>query len=173
MTANTVNPFKSRRIRIVEAGWETYTGFFGTAEFVDAVSVHPIAWVEQQRLGGIIRMESFEEDEVDTQIGPSAELLRNRELTTEDARVQGADRAIEINGETRLASTIYTREELEEIADRKGINGLRDIGSGWGVIGRSINELIGRILNAQTLSDPAPKGETPVEAAPATEEPSA
>ena len=67
-----INPFRPRRLRIVERGWETYTGSFGTVEFVEAVSVDPVPWLEQQRLGGLIHMVSAETEEDAAQVGPSA-----------------------------------------------------------------------------------------------------
>lgn len=42
-----------------------------------------------------------------------------------------------------------TREELEAIADEKGISGLREIGNELGVKSNSIEDLIGKILAAQ------------------------
>lgn len=47
------------------------------------------------------------------------------------------------------AETVYSREELEAIADDKGIAGLRDIGNKNGVKSNSIEDLITKILNVQ------------------------
>ncbi len=149
MTEKTeINPFRSRRVRIVEPGWESFNGHFGTVEFVNGLSVQPVAWQEQQRLAGLVRMDTAEDDE-EGQLGPAIELTRGRDLSTDDARVQGANRGVLINGQTRLAIETYDRDELERIADAKGIVGLRDIAKAWDVTGRSISELITKILDAQ------------------------
>ena len=44
---------------------------------------------------------------------------------------------------------IYTKEELEKIADEKGISGLRDIAVQFGVTSNSISSLIYKILDRQ------------------------
>ena len=67
-----INPFRPRKLKIVEPGWAGFNGTFGNIEFLDGVSAYPVPWPEQQRLGGIIRMESAEIEEVDIQIGPAA-----------------------------------------------------------------------------------------------------
>jgi hypothetical protein len=174
MTENAFNPFKPRRLKIVEPGWATYCGHFGTVLFEDGVSVDPVTWQEQARLGSLVRMESAEESESGSEVGPAVELLRGRDLTSDDARVQGSGSVVVVEGVERIATSLYSRQELEGIADKKGIAGLRDIATGWGVIGRSINQLIDNILNAQLQSDPAkpaepasaesPEGERPGEA---------
>lgn len=43
----------------------------------------------------------------------------------------------------------YTREALEAIADKRGLKGLREIGEELGIKGKSIPELIDRILKGQ------------------------
>lgn len=156
MTDQTINPFRARRVRITEPGWASFSDVFGTALFKDGVSVEQITWQEQQRLGGILRMESAEEDEVEIRLGPSAELTRNREMGADDARVTNMDKAVIVNGEARLAVANYTRAELEDVADRKGLAGLRDIAAAWSVKGRSVNDLVHAILDAQS-------GATPIE----------
>jgi hypothetical protein len=149
-----VNPFRPRRIRIIESGWEGFTGDFGVTAFVAGVSVDLVPWIEQQRLGGLLRIESAESDEIEAQLGPSAELVRGRALAADDERVAAVNTGVAgVNGEMRLAIERFTREDLEDIADRKGINGLRDVAKAWGVKGRSIAELIHEILEAQEAAN--------------------
>lgn len=145
-----MNPFRPRRIKITEPNFLNMSGYFGTIEFADGVSVDPVPWQEQQRLGGLIRFVSAEDDESEAQIGPAAELIRNRNMGADDERAQGVDRGVMgADGAVRLAGEFYTRDQLEEIADKKGIAGLRDVARAWGVKGRSINEMITEILTAQ------------------------
>lgn len=157
MTDQVTNPFRARLIRIVEPGWETFSEVFGTVTFKDGVSIQPVPWLEQQRLGGILRIESAEEDEVEIRIGPSAELVRVRSMDADDERVTNMDKTVTVDGEVRLAVANYSRPELEDIADRKGLAGLRDVAAAWGVKGRSVNDLINGILEAQT-GNAAPVG---------------
>lgn len=145
-----MNPFRPRRIRINEPGFMELTGWFGTVEFENGVSKDPVPWQEQQRLGGLVRFVSAEEDEAEAEIGPSAELLRIREVLADDPRALAGDSAVTTaDGSTRLAGEFYTREDLEGIADTKGITGLRDIAKRWAVKGRSITEIINDIIAAQ------------------------
>jgi len=149
-TVTHPSPFRPRRLRIEQAGWAGYTGHFGTVLFQDGVSVDAVTWQEQQRLGGLIMVVSAEENEIDHQVGPSAELVRGRDLVHSEAMVAGTDTAVTTpDGSTKLSGELLSREELEDIADRKGIAGLRDVAKAWNVKGRSVSELIGDIVEAQ------------------------
>lgn len=46
----------------------------------------------------------------------------------------------------------FTREELEELADKSGITGLRNIGSQHGVKGRSVVEIINELMALKEAS---------------------
>lgn len=160
-----MNPFRPRRVRLAEPGWAGYNGFVGTVLFENGISVDLVSFREQQILGGIMRLESADENETGTQLGPAAELLRSRDIDADHERVAATAQGVPVgeHGEIRLAVERYTREELEEIADRRGITGLRDIAAPYGVKGRSITELINEILQAQNAGDPplvAPAAET-------------
>ena len=150
-----MNPFRPRRVRLAEPGWATYSGHVGTALFEAGVSVEPISFREQQIIGGIIRIESLDDGEEGTQIGPAAELVRSRQIDADHERVAAADTGVAAgsHGEMRLVAERYTREELEALADRRGITGLREIAAPYNIKGRSINELIGEILEAQAKSE--------------------
>lgn len=171
------NVFRPRRIRIAQDGWGGYTGDFGQVAFKDGVSVDLVPWLEQQRLGGLIMIESAEEDEVGTQVSPSAELLRNRDRPFDESVLAAVEAIVTTPaGEVRVAGSLHTREELEAIADRKGLAGLRDVAKAWGVKGRGIAELIRDILEAQSKASPpaAPAApEVTGEAPPAPEAPEA
>lgn len=156
-----MNPFRPRRVRLAEPGWATYSGHVGTALFEAGVSVEPISFREQQIIGGIIRIESLDDGEEGTQIGPAAELVRSRHIDADHERVAAANTGVAAgsHGEIRLAAERYTRDELEALADRRGITGLREIAAPYGVKGRSINELIGEILDMQARGETTPSGE--------------
>lgn len=55
----------------------------------------------------------------------------------------------EMNAETEAETQTYTRDQLEEIADTDGIQGLREIGAKRDVKSNSIEDLISKILQAQ------------------------
>lgn len=145
------NTFKPRRIKIVEPNWDGYTGWFGQVEFKDGVSIEVVSHVDQMRLGAILRIESAEDSEEGTQINQGADLLRIRKTEAAAAEVTKVGTGVNTGEETISAVElpIYTREQLEDIADKRGINGLRDIAKVYNVVGSSINTLIDKILKAQ------------------------
>ena len=55
-------------------------------------------------------------------------------------------REVQADGTIKVS---YTRAQLEAIADKKGINGLREISDPLNVKGRSVTELIDKIVEAQ------------------------
>lgn len=172
----------ARRIRLTEPAFVNYTGPFGPVNFTDGLSDDKVEWQEASRLAANVRCEDA--DMPGYQLGEVAEGERHR-LRKADAPVI---RAMEVAEKTdtglRLASQQFTREELAKIADEKGLAGVRDIARAWGKTGRSIEECIAAILNAQEpgYTDRVEKGpaseaapaipeETPVvEEAPAVEE---
>lgn len=165
------------KVKIAEKGYASFTGSLGNIQFEDAVSVGHVDFDEAMRLGGYMRI--VEVDEVGNEIGPvsyAAEIARTRNLTTKvvaplergDPNAPSPD-AAEQNGlsapapdpvpEPEVASDeplpIYTRDELEAIADDKGIRGLREIGNALKVRNNSIPGLIDEILAAQTSNQKA------------------
>lgn len=147
-----------QRIRIVEPGWDRYTGILGAVEFKDGVSVEPVAKHEINRIGAALRIEGVESGE---QENSGVDILRS---WSNRAKVENLPRASEKADETpektekdgeseqkadEKPAHVWTEEELAAIADEKGIAGLREIAEPMGVKGRAIAELIREILNKQ------------------------
>jgi hypothetical protein len=148
------------KYKITEPGWETFTGLLGAEEFVDGVSVDDLARNEAARLGCILRIESVSDNPINP--SPSAELNRTYSVQAANVRLETQE---ELEGVVKavvpVAGRIYTREELERIADSNGIKGLRAIADELGLKGTSIADLIAKVLEAQA---PAPaEAPTPVE----------
>ena len=140
--------FRPRRVRIVEPGLVGSTGFIGYTEFKDGVSVAPVTWREAQLLGSSFRIEDA--DEPGYLISPVAETERTRERPADDPVCKLVDEGKHMVGETQVR---HTREQLEEIADKKGLSGVRDIARIWGRTGRSIVECVNAVLDAQEEAD--------------------
>lgn len=145
--------FAPRRVRIVEKGWENFTGQYGTHDFKDGVSVDHLTWRDTLRLGSIIKM--VDADDGKHGLGASDAYLRFRDINPSNPDVVKfqTGEALKVNPNTLRKD--WTREELEAVADKDGLNGVRDIARHWGKTGRSIVECINAILEAQ-------KPETPV-----------
>lgn len=149
---------QSKFLKIVQAGYENYTGPIGAYEFSDGVSTVMIPRVDRDRLATAFQFVEFTEagvDEVDAGVAArmlrdghemAAEMAKLERQTDEEKAVEDATVALQAPD---FVPTIYSREELEKIADKKGINGLRDIAEPWNVKHRSILPLIALIEQAQ------------------------
>lgn len=148
------------KIKITQPGWETFTGNFGSIEFVDGVSVGEVSQTEASRVAAVVRVETTEGKD------PSmAQLIIDTYGTPApmETTVAAADLP-------QPEAPTYTADELAAIADKLGIKGLREIADPLGIKANSIAELIGRILAVSKPAAPAePVEAAPEAAAPATE----
>lgn len=129
------------KLKIVEKGFENYTGMFGVVEFKDGISLDHVNHVERQLLSSLIRVEELEGyEEVTAEKAPVQEVAEIQEEAVKEEPVVAQD-----SGEA-----LYSREQLEVIADTGGINALREIGERFGVKATSISKLISEILAAQS-----------------------
>lgn len=139
-----------KQLKIVEPGWETYTGQLGMIEFVDGLSVGEFSLREARRIAGSLQV-------VDAETGVSPSIAQAMvDNVSEEAAVPAnpyGDEGQGVGGEEPPADPVYTSEKLAEIADKGGIKALREIGDKMGVKDNSIAGLIEAILEAQT-----PKG---------------
>lgn len=142
------------KIRIVEPGWETFTGSMGGAEFVNGESVEPVTQVQVDRIGASIRIElesgkqgGIQERLVSMKGVEVAELVGMPVMTEADVEAQKVN---EVKA-AEAAMIFHSEAELEAIALEKGLKGLRALGDPLGVKGRSIPELIREILAAEKV----------------------
>lgn len=154
------------KIKIVEKGWEGYTGDMGGVNFTDGVSDREVTEFEMSRIASSIQVIDVATGK---QVNEAATLSDNVGTVLEprtEAQTITQKQYDELNAKPELGkpevvgAKIYTGDELLKIADEKGINGLRDIGNTLGVKGRAIPELIDAIVNAQAALD-VPKAPTP------------
>lgn len=137
-------------IILKEPGFEKFTGLFGTVMFSEGRSVEPVSNMEAARFGAITRCET----EDGTNPSPAQTVLDRR---GDKAKVEQDTTKVteqELLAEASLVATAksplgYTREELEKIADKQGIGGLRVIANEVGVKARSVPEMIDRLMEKQ------------------------
>lgn len=162
-----------QRIRIIAKGWEAFTGDLGGVSFHDGLSDHVLPQRERDRLGSLLAVESCDDGVQSNAAATSEKILRTtsaevREPMRSDADVRSGQSSTE-EPETALTaepvepigppatadveplepqetSEPYTRQSLEKIADERGISGLREIADSMDIKGRSINELMTKIL---------------------------
>lgn len=136
---------KSQRIRITEPGWVNYNGPAGGVMFHNNVSVEPVDAQTSARLGSILRIQMLD---TDTQAGVAAELGRMKDTRAEVVAELPVGSSVQPVATPKVVTQRYSREELEKVADKNGIAGLRAIAEPLNVKGRGIAELITEILAA-------------------------
>lgn len=166
------------KVRIMTAGWETYTGSLGfRAVFKDGVSVEDLDPRQVARIGSNLRIHDIE---TGLQVGPSVvaraiqsvsapvvqelprldvvkkEQAATREVLIAEGKARKAvDAAALAEAEAKAAeaideeAVIYSRQELEAIGANDGIEKLRAIAAPLGVKGRAISDIIEAIMSAQ------------------------
>lgn len=140
------------KLKIAEPGYDTFNGAFGLVQFENGVSVDHVSMKDAFQLSALIQM-------VDAETGESISMLNGDEadrLAT--ARVEYYPSVAEVEAQKRMAEKVesaeqpvevaqaYTREQLESIADKEGIAGLRKIGDALNLKGTSVAKLIDAIL---------------------------
>lgn len=140
------------RIKIVEPGWDGFSDWMGPVKFTDGISDEDVAEHVYMNIASSIRCIEYKDDETGTQIGfavngthrdipaPVDPLVLRDVPFTEGTVIQPVDDP---------TTYLYTFDELAEIADLKGIAGLREIGDRYGVRARAIQELMAGIIKAQ------------------------
>jgi len=130
-------------------GWEGFNGLFGQYEFKDGRSVEDLPTLEASRLAAIAPIETEEGHNP----SPSQQLIDMRDVRASDKRTTTrlvrdaeSEKAAQKANECDSAVPTITREQLEAIADKRGINGLREVASEYGVTSKSIQGLIDGIL---------------------------
>lgn len=145
-------------LKIVEPGWETYTGYLGMVEFRDAVSVAPVPQIVADRITSLVRVVEVDEEGAELQAGAAARIVGGATLAAEVVPALETSTEEELAAERKAAAkrdvepdhaSYKTLEDLEAIAAKEGINGLREVAKPWGVRERSIPNLIDAILKAQ------------------------
>lgn len=141
---------KSAKIRLLESQFREYTGPLCGVMFENGLSVSELSFIDQRRICASMRAETV--DGVNVSI--SGAYGDNYSLDSGEAK-RSEISAPEVNiietktQETQSKVAVYTREELEAVADSEGIAGLRVIGNSLGVKAKNIDKMISAIMSAQ------------------------
>jgi hypothetical protein len=149
-------------LKIVSKGWQGYTGQLNIISFKDGVSTEPVPPRIADRIAASVQVVQCDEKgkaaKKPVAVGVQHRLISEtaaRAIITTSLQTQSeADKSLEAKLDaarslTAPVETLFTRVDLEKIADDTGMKGLRDIGDKWKVKGRGIPELIEKILKAQ------------------------
>jgi hypothetical protein len=143
------------KVKITEPGWERYSEYLNGVKFENGESVEELNQMQVDRIAATMRVQVI--DGVPENQRLVSENQRKAEVAENMKRVEAEELEAERRREAekkaekvkKAAGQMFSREQLEEIADEHGINGLRDVGDRLGVKGRSIEGLIEDILKAQ------------------------
>lgn len=147
-----------KRLKFIQKGYETYTGPIGKFTFVDGLSTELIHRVDRDMLSTAFQFAEVDDDGNEVEAGVAARLVSEaREFKAEIhslPRMTEEEKAAEDHSAVlrsqKAPTELYTRDQLETIAEKHGLKGLRTmVGDLWGVKNRSITLLIDEILVAQ------------------------
>lgn len=157
-------------LKLVQPGFENFTGDFGITPFKDGVSLEPVPRLLADRISSSLLVVEIDAPDAETpddaQAGAASRLVTGNllsitlktletatpeQMADEKARIAEAAKKAKIPESARF----YEQTELEEIATSKGIDGLREIAKVWNVKDRSINGLIREIMKAQDANKQA------------------
>lgn len=149
----------ANHLRITATGWETYTGDFGGVAFVNGLSVDVLSRRQIDHISALVRCDlSDDKGALMGQSGISARLVGGVNIGDAPSSLRkatqdelDADRRQRLTNIGKAPTKIYTKEELEAIAAKEGLSGLRKIGDAWSVRDRAIGKLVTLILNAQNV----------------------
>lgn len=153
------------RIRLTQAGFESYTGQMGIIMFENGMSVTDVLPNHAKRIAAVIGADW--EDGSSANVGdhymqsmhmpapmPNEQREQGKDQAEQAQILSGASAVVydstkdTIAKETKadVLSRIYTSDELAAIADDKGIAGLREVAKEFDVKGNSIHSLIDGIM---------------------------
>lgn len=179
------------KIKLIQPGFEHYTGDLGPTAFFNGVSVSDVSTAEARLLAAIMPVvdaetgrgvgdlqthdDQYRTAAVSETLPTLAEIRARRAASLAPLLTLAAQVMPQVPAPVTPAAPVekHTHESLAAVADAKGIAGLRAIAGPLGVKGKAIQELITEILAAQ---DTASRGPTFIEGAepvviPATAEP--
>lgn len=149
--------FEKKFLKVVEPGFENYTGPLSVYEFENGVSLEAIPAHDRDRIAATMKCVEIAENGKENTAGISERLVQESKARAPVREVferQSVEEKIE---EERSAAEksfedtkeIYTEEQLDAIIENGGIKALREIAEAWGVKNRSIPTLRQMILDEQ------------------------
>lgn len=146
------------KIQLIEQGYDSLNGYFGTVLFENGISVSDVSDAEARFFASILQVRCFDDgsDPGANAQYQSALLMEAKTVNMPtqaelDALARDSQPQQEPEVKKEESTVAYTREQLEEIADKSGIGGLREIGDKFNVKATSITKLISAILDAQAM----------------------
>ena len=152
------------KLKLIGKQFVNFTGQFGGIDWENGISVNDVNPIEANRIASIVGakfLDGSDASECDKIISmknmESPYRQTSRPLTVEEIKnfeKEKNKRPLDVEKENKSQPKkqtlkIYTREELEKIADEKGLNGLREVAVPYGVTANKVSSLIFKILDRQ------------------------
>jgi len=145
-----------KKLKIIAPEWANYTGSLGIVHFTDGLSDQFVPDHVRRRLSIGMMMVEIDAQGNEEPASPTHKMIATATIRAEVSEAldrqsdtvkahELLENALNIDANTPT----HTKEQLEKIADKEGIKGLRDIADRWHVKSRSIPDLIKAILDAQ------------------------
>lgn len=132
------------KLRFTSDAYKGFTGNIGVVEFVDGLSVGDVHPNEGRRLAGVFGAEW--EDGSPANVNDGYEQILHTPAPSQE-QIEADREALSLAGPAVAQGKTYTEDELAAIADKQGIDGLREIADPLGVKAKSIKALIDGILD--------------------------
>lgn len=168
------------KIKFATPEMANFTGMFGAIEFADGVSVNEVTMADVNLYRAITTIEVLGEDFVPEksydEIKNIAAVSYTLPTNADEQRMAALAAPVEAVAEQAdFSGVVYTQADLEAIADKDGIAGVREIAEKMNIRGTSISKLIAAILATQPAAPSAgfiaSPGEDAAQQEPAAAEP--
>jgi hypothetical protein len=148
-------------VKVVAKGWTGYTGLIGVVRFKNGISDEPLSRPMIDRLSAVVRMvECTSKGEEISGAGIAHRLVNDtaqrapvrRSLMRQSEAAKADEEAKRLDKKPRKQASerrIHTEAELDEIIQKDGIKGLREVADQWGLKGRRLDELLANVISAQ------------------------
>lgn len=131
------------KLRFISDAYAGFTGMIGVVEFKDGLSVDDVHPNEGRRLAGVFGAEW--EDGSPANVNDGYEQTLHTPAPSQE-QIEAEREALSLAGPAAASDKTYTEDGLAAIADKQGIEGLREIADPLGIKAKSIKALIDGIL---------------------------
>lgn len=153
-------------VKIVEKGFEGYNGIIEGVQFTNGVSQEPLSQFSAERVGAFMKIVNADNPDEPLGLGYRMANARNqgqapREPLQKVERTKTGKKKEPVKKADKVVSYEFTKADLEAVADKEGITGLRKVAEQYDVRGRSIAEIIDSLMALKANAEAKKDAETP------------
>lgn len=138
------------RLKLLQAGFENYTGQMGVTFFQNGLSVNEVSEQDARRMAAVLQCETVDGESMNVaqklldSMNTEA-IVKNVDYASDEQKAEEQPQA----PAEPAPQAKHTAESLAAIADEHGIAGIREVAEQFSLKGNSIAGLIDAILKAQ------------------------